>query len=265
MKVIQDVDFVIHVASPFPSRPPKTDAEIVEPAKKSVLNILKAGTEAGIKKVVLTSSTGSCMYGVNKIGFLNENNWTDTTNLKDTTAYYRSKTIAEKSAWDFIENTKNPVRFSSVLPGFVLGPILLDSFGTSVEVVKSFLNAEYPAIPNVGFPSVDVRSIADLHIKAMLSKEADGERFLGVDSYLAFKQISDTLKENYPDKKIPTRVLPDFIVRFLSIFDTSLKQILIDLGSKRQIKTDKAKKMLDWESIDMQTSIKNTAESLIAK
>lgn len=263
LQLISQVDYVLHVASPFPDRPPKNDDLLVLPAVTSTLNILRAATEAKIQKVVLTSSSGAALYGRRKIGVFNEEDWTDVTNLKDTSAYYRSKTLAEKAAWEYVRKTPGAVRFSSVLPGFVLGPILLGSTGTSVNVVKTMLNGEFPAVPKVGFASVDVRSIADLHIKVMLSNQADNQRFAGSAGYLTFKDIAGILKPIYPDRKIPTGELPDFLVRLISNFNPTIKPILMDLDAKRELSSKKARDVLGWATISLAETVRDCAASLI--
>ncbi|MEL6919169.1 MAG: NAD-dependent epimerase/dehydratase family protein, partial [Bacteroidota bacterium] len=151
VEVTKGQDYVVNVASPFPSVMPKNDMELVEPAKKGILTILEAATINRVKKVVHTSSTGAAVYGERKKGTFTEKDWTNEHNIKDTTAYFRSKTIAEKAAWAFLEHTQDAPKFTTILPGLILGPVLERDFGNSANLVKKFLDGSVPAIPQVGY------------------------------------------------------------------------------------------------------------------
>lgn len=262
----RNVDFVQHVASPFPRELPKQEDDLILPAKEGVLNVLKAASSNGVKRVVLTSSIAAIMYGRDKkhrSGLYNETHWTDFTNRKDSTPYYRSKTIAEKAAWDFMEKDKSGMELVTVCPGAILGPVLETDFGTSANIVIKLLNGSTPAIPDLGFEIVDVRSVADLLIRAMEMPEAANQRFLGTAGYVTFKEVAQILKETYPSKKISSKSIPSFLVGFLSNFDKTLKPILTDLGETRKADSSKARTILLWQPIPNREAILSCAESVM--
>ncbi|WP_299314095.1 aldehyde reductase [uncultured Aquimarina sp.] len=264
--LISEVQNVIHIASPFPRELPKNDDELIIPAKAGTINILKAASKHGIRRVVLTSSSGAIAYGKeksNRKGVFDENNWTDTTNIEDSTPYFRSKTIAEKAAWDFIKKDTSGLELTTICPGAILGPILEKDFGTSANIVIKAMDGSSPAIPKIGFDMVDVRSVADLHIKAMETPKAAGERFVASAGFLTFKEVASILKEKYPDKKVPKLSLPDFIVRLFSNLDKTIKPILVDLGAERKVNNSKAIKLLDWQPISAKDAVLACAESAI--
>lgn len=261
-----DKDFVMHIASPFPRTLPKNDDELVRPAKEGSLNILKSASASGVKKVVLTSSTGAVYMGQKpdqRRRMFTEEDWTDPSNLKDSTPYFRSKVIAEKAAWDFIKQDQSGLQLSVICPSLILGPVLEKDFGTSANVVIKILEGAMPALPKIGFGVVDVRSVADLHILAMENAAANGERFIGTAGYRTFKEMALVIKNAYPDRKIPQRELPDFAVRLFSNFDTSIKPILVNLGARRELDFSKAVNTLGWNPSTPEAAILSCAESVI--
>ncbi|AXT50759.1 aldehyde reductase [Aquimarina sp. BL5] len=261
-----EVQNIIHIASPFPRELPKNENDLIIPAKTGTLNILKAASIHGLRRVVLTSSSGAIVYGKEKSkrkGIFDENDWTDITNIKDSTPYFRSKTIAEKAAWDFIENDKSGLELTTICPGAILGPILEKDFGTSANIVIKAMDGSSPAIPKIGFDMVDVRSVADLHIRAMEVPEAAGERFVGSAGFLTFEEVASIIRKKYPNKKVPKFSLPNFAVRLFSNLDKTIKPILIDLGAERRVNNNKAIKLLDWQPISTKEAVLACAESAI--
>lgn len=258
------IDYVLHVASPFPATLPKNDAEIVEPARQGVLNVLQAASDHGVRRVVLTSSTGAAMYGRRRRAIFTETDWTAVANREDTTPYFRSKTLAERAAWDFVAEHPDGPELTTVLPGAVLGPLLDADAGTSVAIVQKLMDGSVPALPNIGFSMVDVRSIAELHLLAMEHAGAAGERFLGAGEYCTFKEVADVLRQAYPDRKFPSFVLPNFAVRLFFYIDPTLGPILVDLGAERRADATKARTRLGWEPMPMDQSIRDCAASLLA-
>ena len=262
-EVMQDVDLVIHIASPFPTTLPKNENDIVLPAKNGTLNVLKSATKAKVKRVVITSSSGAVVYGERKYGIFSEKDWTNSANKNDTTPYFRSKTIAEKSAWNFIKANPEAPELVTILPGAILGPILdPNDYGTSANLVKKMMDGSMPAMPKIGFEMVDVRSVADAHIKALENPNASGNRYLCANGYLEFKDIAEILKKEFPENKIPSKTLPNFMVKLFSILDRETQPILNDLGAKRTIDNSKIMKELNWNPISLQESVKATAHSL---
>jgi dihydroflavonol-4-reductase len=206
------------------------------------------------------------VYGKNKNELdhiFNETNWTDETNSKDTTPYIRSKTIAEKAAWEFMKNNNRGLELATVLPGAILGPVLEEDFGTSANIVIKTLDGSSPALPKIGFDIIDVRSVADLLIKVMEMPNAKGQRYIASSGYLSFKEIATILKQHYPGRKIPSKELPNFFVRLLSNFDATLKPILIDLNIKRKIDNSKATRELGWKPLPAREAVLACAQSAI--
>jgi len=261
------VDYIQHIASPFPRELPKNENDLIIPAREGALTILRAASANGVKRVVLTSSSGAIMYGKPKHkrnATFDETHWTDITNIKDTTPYFRSKTIAEKAAWDFIEQDESGLELTTVCPGAILGPVLEDDFGTSANIVIKIMDGSSPALPNIGFDMVDVRSIANLLIRAMELPQAANQRYVGSAGYMKFKDVAQILKSAYPARKIPTSVLPDFFVRLFSNFDQSLKPILIDLNMQRMVDSTKARQELGWDPLSNEEAVLSCATSLFA-
>ena len=266
-ELTKNIDYVQHIASPFPKDIPKDENELILPAKQGTLNILKASSTNNVKRVVLVSSVGAIIYGKTKKELDNvfdENDWTDITNLKDTTAYFRSKTIAEKVAWDFIEKEKSNLELTTVCPGAILGPIIDDDYGTSANIIISLLNGSLPALPKIEFDVVDVRSVADLLIKVMEMPQAGGNRYIAVSEDLSYREIAQILKQEYPDRKIPLSELPVFATKLLSIFKPILKPILLRTV-KRKTDISKAKKELQWQPLSAKEAIISCAKSVFEK
>lgn len=264
-EITKGVDYIQHIASPFPRELPKKEEDLIIPAKNGTLNILKAASENGVKRVVLTSSIAAVVYGKPKehrSGIFNESHWTDFQNKKDSTPYFRSKTIAEQAAWDFMKNDQRGLELVTVCPGAILGPVLEQDFGTSANIVIKLLDGSSPALPDIGFDIVDVRSVADLLIKAMEKPQAANQRYVGTAGYMKFKEVAQVLKKAYPERKIPNRILPNFMVRLFSNIDKSIKPILVELGTERKTDNTKARKELAWQPIANQDAVLSCAESI---
>lgn len=265
LQLTKGIDHIQHIASPFPRELPKNEDDLIHPAKSGTSNILKAASKNKVKRVVITSSLGAIVYGKDKKKLentFNENDWTDETNKRDLTPYFKSKTVAEKAAWDFLDKDNSGMELTTVLPGAILGPVLEKDFGTSANIVIKILDGSSPALPKAGFDIVDVRSVADLLLKGMEMPQAANKRYIASSGYLTFKEIALILKQKYPNRKIPTSELPNMIVRLFSNFDTTLKPILIDLGIKRKVEITKAKKELNWQPIPVQEAVWSCAQSI---
>jgi dihydroflavonol-4-reductase len=266
LELMAGVDYVLHIASPFPRELPKREDEVVAPARIGTINVLKAASAAGVRRVVVTSSSTAIAYGREKgerSGTYDENDWTDIANEEDTTPYFRSKTIAEKAAWDFVAQDTSGLELSTICPGAMLGPVLEKDLGTSANMVVKIMDGSTPAIPRIGFDVVDVRSVAELHIRAMEMKEASGERFIGSAGYLTWKEMADILRQTYPGRKIPRATLPDFATRLISNFEPTLKPLLVELGAERRLDNSKAKRLLGWQPLSPEEAVRSLAESLI--
>ncbi|RAV98538.1 SDR family oxidoreductase [Pseudochryseolinea flava] len=264
-RLMRDIDYVQHIASPFPRKLPKHEDELIVPAKAGTLNILKAAAANGVSRVVMTSSVASIVYGKKQEDLhhrFNENDWTNASVKGDSTPYFRSKTIAEKAAWEFIKQAPTSLELVTVLPGAILGPVLEQDFGTSANIVMKMLDGSSPALPKLGFDIVDVRSVADLLIRAMELPQAANNRYIASSGYLSFKEVAEILKRQYPKRKIPSVELPNFVVKLFSRFDPSIRPILIDLGKVRKVDNTKAKNELGWNPLPAKDAIISCAESV---
>jgi nucleoside-diphosphate-sugar epimerase len=259
-------DYVLHVASPFPASVPRHDDELIVPAREGALRVLRASRDAGVKRVVLTSSFAAIGYGhPPQEKPFDETFWTNP-DAPGTTAYVKSKTIAERAAWDFIENQGAGLELSVVNPVGVFGPVLGPDYSTSILIVQRMLDGAIPGCPKLNFGAVDVRDTVDLHIRAMTDPAAKGERFLAVaGDFMSILEIAQILKAHLgaAARKVPTRELPNWLVRMASLRDPAVKQILPELGKTKNATNAKARRILGWSPRSNQESILSTAESLI--
>lgn len=253
---------VIHTASPFPSRVPRHENDLILPAREGTLRVLRAAKNAGVSRVVLTSSIAAISYGAGRAPF-SETDWTDVDGVL-ATPYYKSKTLAERAAWAFAH--EQGLELAVVNPGMILGPILGSETGTSVGVVKSLLKGRYPAMPDFSVPVVDVRDAAEAHVLAMRIPKAAGERFIIAGEALSIKDIARVLKRDFPayGKKLPKFVLPNWLAGVASRFDPGLKLIVAELGRDQRVSHEKAKRLLGWRPRSGDEAIRASAESLIA-
>ncbi len=257
--------FVLHVASPFPAKAPKYENELIVPARDGTLRVLRAAREAGVERIVLTSSFVAIGYGQKpRTAPFDERDWTDL-NGPGLTAYAKSKTIAERAAWDFIASEGNGLELSVINPVGIFGPALGPDFATSVGIVQSFLNGAVPVCPRISFGGVDVRDVADLHLRAMTSAAAKGERFLAVaGGVMTLIDVAMILKTRLGPiaRRVPTRELPDWLVRILAKFVPDLRLIGPELGNIRNLTNAKATRILNWAPRSNEDCIVATAESL---
>jgi nucleoside-diphosphate-sugar epimerase len=242
--------YVLHVASPFPSNPPKHEDDLIVPAREGTLRILKTAARANVRRVVMTSSIVAVSYGhdYDSSKVFDENDWSK---IEAIGAYEKSKTLAERAAWDFVNSLegKDRLELAVINPGMVLGPILDDHYSTSGEVVRKLMRREYPGCPKLYIPAVDVRDVAAAHISAMATPGADGKRFCCVAQCAWMREIAEILNNHFSAQgyKIPTRELPNFIVRFVSLFDKTARLIVGNLGKRSEISNKLIKQVLDWE------------------
>lgn len=260
-------DYVLHVASPFPPAQPKDPDELIVPARDGALRVLGASLEAGVQRVVLTSSVAAVRHGrmPSADAPYDETDWTDPDDLRRT-PYTRSKTIAERAAWDHVRAVGAESRLATVNPGAIIGPVLGDDRSYSLQTIERLLNG-MPAMPRLGFTFVDVRDVADLHIRAMTAPEAGGERFLAVDRFLWMQDVGRILRERLGPAaaKVPTRVAPDLLIRAMGLFDPSVRAIVSDLGQSPMYTAAKAKTTLGWSPRPIEDSVADTAQSLVER
>jgi len=261
--------YVQHVASPLPTVNPKNDDDLVRPARDGALRVIRAARDAGVKRVVMTASVACMVYGHGGRASppFTEVDWTDETNLSDTSAYERSKTIAERAVRAWFAKEGGTLEFVTIHPGLVFGPVLGSDFSASIEAVKKLLEGSVPGIPRMGWPLVDVRDVADMHISAMLTPGISGERFIAASDFWWMKDLAALLKRRLGPaaRKVPTMSLPDFLVRLAGRFDPVVRDRLFELGQQRPVSHEKATRMLGWVPRSVEESAITTAQSLIAE
>jgi dihydroflavonol-4-reductase len=259
-------DYVLHVASPLGGAGSRDPNSLIKPARDGALRVLRAAVKAGVKRVVMTSSVAASSLPVGNEGLSDETVWTDP-NDKHLDTYRVSKTLAERAAWDFMKSAGTATTLVTVLPGAVLGPVLSPDGLGSVQIVQRMLNGKMPGTPRVGFSIVDVRDVADMHVRAMTTPAAAGQRFIAAGDYMWLSEIAAMLKGKLGARaaKVPTRGLPDFVLRLLSIFDRDLKVVTPTLGQRRAFSSAKAQAALGWAPRPAATTVVDCAESLIAK
>jgi dihydroflavonol-4-reductase len=245
---------------------PKHEDDLIVPAREGALRVLRAAREAGVKRVVLTSSFAAIGYGhAPQETPFNETDWTDV-NGKDVSAYAKSKTLAERAAWDFIAKEGDGLELSVVNPVGVFGPALGADYSTSIAIVERMMNGAVPGLPRIAFGIVDVRDVADLHLRAMVEPAAKGERFLAVaGEFVSLLSMAKILKERLgaAAKRVPIRQLPDWLMRVAVVFDPSLKLVVPELGKTKNASNAKAKSVLGWTPRSNEEAIVATAESLV--
>lgn len=258
------VDILMHTASPFPLANPKDENDLIRPAVDGTLRALRAAHRAGIRRVVLTSSFVAVMKAKLPAGrsVYDESDWSDPTTAHNN-AYSKSKTMAELAAWDFVKTQAPEMALTTINPALVLGPPLDINFGSSVEVVQRILRAKDPMLPHFGLGIVDVRDIAEMHLRALSVKASEGLRILGSGGFMWYPEMAVTLKSAFASRKIVTRQAPDFIVRLLGIFDPSIRSIVPDLGKRFDISNERARTLLDMDFTPASDSLVATARFLI--
>lgn len=258
--------YVLHVASPNLADEPKEEDAWVAPARDGTLRVLRAALDAGVQRVVLTSSIAAIGAGHDTDGrVFTEDDWSNT-NVR-IGAYNRSKTLAERAAWDFVDNLPDSqaLELAVINPSYVIGPILDKRRPLSVEIVGKLLDREVPGVVRIGFPLVDVRDTAQAHLLAMTAPQAAGKRFICDNEFRWFQEIALVLDEHYGDRgyRIPTRLFPNFVARLFALFDDSVKRVVPTLGKRTEVSSERLRSELDWRPRPVDDSIVDTAESLI--
>jgi dihydroflavonol-4-reductase len=259
-------DYVLHVASPLVSYVPKDENELIIPAREGTLRVLRAARDAGVKRIVVTSSAAAIAYGhPPRVTPFDETSWTNLDG-DDVQAYPKSKTLAERAAWDFIAQEGGGLELAVVNPTAVFGPALGPDFSGSISIIKMLLDGAMPAVPRIYFGLVDVRDVADLHLRAMTSPKAKGERFLAVSGEtMSVRQIARVLRARLGSKarRVPRFQAPDWLVRFAARRSPLLGAVVPMLGKVRHSTSAKAQNVLGWRPRGNEEMIVATAESLI--
>jgi nucleoside-diphosphate-sugar epimerase len=264
-EAVAGCDFVLHVASPFPLAPPKHEDELIVPARNGALRVLKAARAARVKRVVLTSSFAAVGYGhKDQSAPFDETSWTDP-NGGGVSAYAKSKTFAERAAWDFVAREGGP-ELSVVNPVGVFGPVLGPDLSTSIIIVRRLMDGAMPGLPRMKFGVVDVRDVADLHLRAMTDPRAKGERFLAVaGEFMSIREMALALKARLgaAARRVPTRELPDWVLRLAAFVDPTVRQVVPELGKTKNATSAKAKSLLGWAPRSREDALVASAESLM--
>jgi len=259
--------FVLHVASPIPEAPPKDENVVIRPAREGTLRVLGAASRAGVERVVLTSSIAAIAHG--HVGgdtkVFDERDWSDPS--KDIGAYEKSKTLAERAAWDFVERLPSEQRLELVVinPGYVFGPVLGGHVGISVGVIRRLLTRDVPGCPRLHLSCVDVRDVAQLHVLAMTTPEAAGQRFLCTGESAWVIDIARILQRHFGPRgyRVPAREVPDWLVHVVALFDKSARLILKDLGKPTEFSHARATRTFGWQPRGVEEIFIATGESLI--
>ncbi|HEX7761430.1 MAG TPA: NAD-dependent epimerase/dehydratase family protein [Caulobacteraceae bacterium] len=259
-------DYVLHVASPLGIAEPKDPNELIVPAREGAKRAVAAAIRAGVKRVVLTSSVAATSNGASAPdNVADETVWTDVAKA-GVSAYSQSKTLAEKAAWELIGAAGGATTLATVNPVLVLGPLLDSDAAGSVQVVGRLLSGKVPGLPRLGFCLVDVRDVADLHIRAMTAPEAAGQRFIAAAQFAWMADIAEILRENLGEAaaKVPTRKVPDFVLKLVGLVDKELASVTPSLGHRHDYTSAKAQAVLGWQPRPIKDSVLDTARSLIA-
>jgi dihydroflavonol-4-reductase len=257
---------VLHLASPFPIKQPKDEQVLIRPAVQGTLRVLRAASAAGIERLVHTSSMVAVMYGHphERTAPFTEADWTRV-NSPGVTPYAKSKTLAEQAARDFMKHDRSGMHYSSVNPGFVLGPTLDQDIGTSAEIIRMFLRGKYPGAPRLSLPCVDVRDVARMHRLALETNAPSGGRYLCTAGSVWMIDIARAIRTQLGEaaRKVPSRVLPDWVVKLVGFFDATARQSIPDLGREFKVDNAQTREALGMTFIPVADAAAATARSLV--
>jgi dihydroflavonol-4-reductase len=265
-QAMEGCDFVLHVASPFVVKVPRDENELIKPAVEGTLRALKAAKKAGVKRVVLTSSTVAMHGGQHGVIKINQNSWTNL-DAKNITAYFKSKTLAEKSAWEFIKNQTGENRLELVVvnPGPIYGPTLTGNLATeAMDFFKKLITGQVPMLPRAYSVMSDVRDVAAIHVAALENDKANGQRFIVTsEKPHAIQEIAQILKSN-GYQKVSTRLAPTFLLKFIANFNDEMKGMLPFVGNTIEADVLQTKTTFNWKPINFEKTVLDTAKSVKA-
>lgn len=263
-KAVEGCRYVIHPASPTPNFIAKHEDEYIVPAVNGVLYVLRAAREAGVARVVLTSAFGAVCYGTNKQTPYTEEDWTDLS--KDIPAYPKSKTMAERAAWDYVNGPGKGLELVVVNPVGVLGPVLGADISHSIQFIRQMLNGRLKGVPRIKSVYVDVRDVADLHISAMTHPAANGQRFLATSGdSISLLDIASILRSELGEKaaRVPQKEIPSWLLKIVALFNPRVRLIVPHLGMVKSASHAKATRILGWQPRSNKDAVIATAESLL--
>ncbi len=262
----EGVDALVHTASPFPIAQPRNEDEVIRPAVDGTRRALRAAQAGGVERVVLTSSIVAVMHCDLPDGrsIHDESDWTDPAHPR-TTAYDRSKTLAERAAWDFVGNEAPDMHLTTINPGLVFGPLMDDRYGSSVGAVRRLLSGKDPMVPNYAVPVVDVRDVAEMHLRALQRTETAGKRYIASAGTMQMAEMGRVLKDGWPDRRIATRAAPNLAMRLFALWDAEVRSILPSLGWLPRVSTARAEREMDMRFISAEDAVRATAADLIGR
>ncbi len=267
-RAVEGCEYVLHVASPFPPAQPKDADELIVPAREGTLRVLRASLAAGVQRVVVTSSVAAVRNGdasSREDGReLTEEDWSDPDDLS-LTPYTRSKTIAELAAWDFMREQGAGDRLVTVQPGAIVGPVLSPDRSYSLEAIERLLEGRMPGLPRLGFSFIDVRDVAALEVDALTAPGAGGQRLLAAGAFLWFSDVAEILRRRLGERaaKVPTRKIPNFVVRAMALVDPSVRSVAGELGQKTTYSLENARRRVGWSPRPVEETIVDCAQSLL--
>lgn len=265
-EAMQGCQYVLHVASPFPMQEPAHEDELIRPAREGALRVLQAAARQGVQRVVLTSSVAAISGGhAEKKRRFNEHDWS---NLQGAIgAYQKSKTLAERAAWEFVESLPEDQKLELVAinPGYILGPVLDDEPRTSTALHLKLMRREVPGTAHIKWSLVDVRDVAEAHSLALVAPQAAGKRLICVAESLWMPEIAATLQAHFAPRgyKIPTLQMPNFAVRLVGLFDKTVRSTVELLDQDYEYDTALIRQTLGWQPRPVKESIVEMGESLI--
>lgn len=265
-QAVKDCKYVLHVASPIGIENPKDESEFIGPAVEGTLRVLRAARDGSVKRVVLTSSFGAIGYGHKPTVIpFTEEIWTNP-NERGISPYIKSKTLAEKAAWDFVEKEGEKLELTVMNPVGIFGPLLGPTITSSLQIIQKLMDGELKATPQMNFGVVDVRDVAQAHLLAMGNPDANGQRFiLQAGETLSLHELAMILKDQMGEagQKVPTRVMPNWVVRLAGLFNPTAKAIIPQLAPKKNVNSEKARRVLGWNPRTNEEAIAASGRSLL--
>ncbi len=262
--------FVLHVASPFPEAQPKDPDELIVPARDGALRVLRASLDAGAERVVMTSSVAAVRNSrdgaLEGRRVMDERDWSEPEDPR-MTPYAKSKTLAERAAWELVRERGVPERLVTIQPGAIVGPLLGEDRSYSLQAIARLLEGGMPGLPRMGFSFIDVRDVALLHVLAMSAPAAGGQRLIAASDFLWFSDVAEILREELGADagKVPTRKIPNFVVRGMALLDPAVRSVASELGHESRFSTESARSRTGWEPRPVRETIVDCAHSLLAR
>ena len=266
LDAMSGVDVLMHTASPLPMAQPRDENDLIRPAVDGTLRAMQAAHAAGIRRVVLTSSTAAVTSAPSKADTkkFDESDWSDPS-WPGITPYTKSKTLAERAAWDFVERDAPDMELTTINPCLVLGTPLDDHYGASLRIVERLLRGRDPMLPKVGIGVVDVVDVARMHVRAITAPGTAGKRIIGAAEFMWLAQIAGLLKAAYPQKRIPMRTAPDILIRLIGLFDRSIQSIVPLLGRRQELDNARAQALLNMDFIPAAESVRATGRYIMER